>query len=81
MSVYKPFKGSDEAYRFTLDNIKVKETLTVDALARDIKKSLDAAGMPDDLEKALIDQYGISKEAVPDLIEYMFPLGVVPEVG
>lgn len=35
--------------------------------------------MPADLEKVLIDQYGISKEAVPELVECMFPLGVVPD--
>ena len=62
---YPVFSGEDEAHRYALENIKVTETLTVDALAENIIRILLSTGkVPENLEKALMDSFGISKAAI-----------------
>jgi hypothetical protein len=74
---YKLFKGQDEAHRYVIENIKVKETLTLEALSENIKRILLSSDqMPENLEKILMDSFGVSKGAIPELVEHMFPLGV-----
>ncbi|MDQ1251377.1 MAG: hypothetical protein QG646_450 [Euryarchaeota archaeon] len=73
-SDYKVFSGRDEFRKYIINNIKVTETLTLEALAEDIKRILLSAGkLPENLEKTLIDCFGITQEAIPELVEYMFP--------
>ncbi|WP_048180210.1 hypothetical protein [Methanosarcina siciliae] len=71
---YMRFNGRSEVHRYVVTNIKVTETLTLEALAKDIKRILLSAGrLPENLEKVLMDSFGISKNAIPELVEYMFP--------
>ncbi|WP_440946850.1 hypothetical protein ACSAZL_00720 [Methanosarcina sp. T3] len=71
---YMRFNGRSEVHRYVVTNIKVTETLTLKALAKDIKRILLSAGrLPENLEQVLMDSFGISKDAIPELIEYMFP--------
>jgi hypothetical protein len=68
------FSRKGEARKYVIENINVTETLTLESLAEDIKRILlSAEKLPEDLEKILSDSFGISKEAIPELVEYMFP--------
>ncbi|WP_440948473.1 hypothetical protein ACSAZL_09725 [Methanosarcina sp. T3] len=71
---YMRFNGRSEVHRYVVKNIKVTETLTLKAFAKDIKRILLSAGrLPENLEQVLMDSFGISKDAIPELVEYMFP--------
>jgi hypothetical protein len=71
---HKFFSGREEAHKYAIDNIKVTETLTLEALAKDIKRILLSADkLPENLERVLMDSFGITEEAIPELVEYMFP--------
>lgn len=68
------FSRKEEARKYAIKNIKVTETLTLEALAENIKRILLSVDkLPQNLEKVLMDSFGISKEAIPELVEYMFP--------
>lgn len=75
---YTLFHGEEKAHRYVIENIKVTETLTLEALAENIQNILFSTGkMPENLDKVLMNSFGISKEAIPELVEQMFLLGVV----
>jgi hypothetical protein len=68
------FSRKEEARKYVIENIKVTETLTLEAFAKDIRRILLSADkLPENLGKVLKDSFGISEEAIPELVEYMFP--------
>lgn len=70
----KHFRERQEILTYIVKNIKVTETLTLEDFAEYIKRILLSAGkLPENPEKTLMDSFGISKEAIPELVEYMFP--------
>lgn len=56
-----------------VNSITVKETLTIKKFAEQVKRILMAdSKIPNNPEKTLIDKFGVSKGAIPELVEYMF---------
>ena len=71
---YMRFGDYQESHRYVVKNIQVTETRTLEMFAEYIKRILLSAGkFPENLEQVLVDSFGISEDAIPKLVEYMFP--------